>query len=113
MSDTPRLFVYGTLRGSRVFDNVACFLGPAVVQGRLVPLGEYMAMVAEPGAGIVRGELYEIEPRAWEELMTKLDRYEGCAAEDPEPHQYARRLVTAQLNDGERHVTWAYVLNSP
>lgn len=73
-----RLFVYGSLkRGERHHGELAGarFLGPAeTLPGyTLVSLGQYSALVAEPGAGSVAGELYELP----EARFLALDELEG------------------------------------
>jgi gamma-glutamylcyclotransferase (GGCT)/AIG2-like uncharacterized protein YtfP len=89
---THRLFVYGSLkRGFRHHD----LLGGAPFEGdartapgfSLVLQGEYPALVRS-GTACVHGEIY----RVTEELMTELDRFEGC------PDLYRREQI--QLDDG-------------
>jgi gamma-glutamylcyclotransferase (GGCT)/AIG2-like uncharacterized protein YtfP len=59
----------------------------------------------------VKGELYDVRPERWDEVIHQLDRYEGCAVGDPEPHEYRRELVRAKLSNGRSVDAWAYVLN--
>lgn len=113
----PRtLFVYGTLRrdaGHAMHDLLArhgTFLGEARVCGRLFDLGSYPGMTVGGDEGVVLGELYEIASD-WAAFIARLDAYEGCGADDPEPHQYRRELVMAVRASGPPVEAWAYVLN--
>jgi gamma-glutamylcyclotransferase (GGCT)/AIG2-like uncharacterized protein YtfP len=81
-SASVHLFVYGSLkRGGRHHDELdgATFLGLAETGPgyRLEPLGEYLALVPEPGeaGAIVPGELFEV-PLA---KLPALDAFEGDA----------------------------------
>ena len=112
------LFVYGTLREDagnemyRVLARHAEFVGMAFVRGELYSLGEYPALVPRPdAAGLVKGELYEINADAVEHTLTVLDDYEGLGPDDPEPHEYRRELVQVTLDNGQQFDGWAYVLN--
>jgi gamma-glutamylcyclotransferase (GGCT)/AIG2-like uncharacterized protein YtfP len=120
MTDTSRfLFVYGTLRRdpahqvASLLASKARFVGAASVPGQLFDLGDYPGMISKEGAAVVHGEVYEVGRDRWRDLITTLDRYEGCAPEDPEPHEYSRRLVEARLQTGQRLNVWAYLLNTP
>lgn len=120
MTTTPQaqhnLFVYGTLRRDtqhqlyHMLARHASFLGEATVQGRLYDLGDYPGMVY-PGDGRVAGEIYLVAPSKWETVIRRLDEYEGCTDNDPEPHEYRRDVVKAYLVDGDEVFAWAYVLN--
>jgi len=75
-----RLFVYGSLkRAGRHHEQLesAEFLGEVETAAgyALEPVGEYLALVAVPGAGSVAGELFEIS----ESLLPVLDDFEGDA----------------------------------
>ena len=90
--NSHRLFVYGSLkRGFRHHGVLgdALFEGPArTTAGFFLALqGEYPALV-RGGEGSVEGELFRVTA----ELLTELDRFEGC------PDLYLRELVT--LDDG-------------
>ncbi|MDP9190516.1 MAG: gamma-glutamylcyclotransferase [Acidobacteriota bacterium] len=120
LADTPtQLFVYGTLRSDpshemfHVLARRAKFLGEARVAGRLYDLGEYPGMVLRPDDRYVKGELYDVRPEYWNEVIQQLDRYEGCEDGDPQPHEYRRELVEAELSNGRSVEAWAYVLNRP
>lgn len=116
-NDTTRLFVYGTLRRDprhemfHVLAKTAHFLGEARVPGRLYDLGAYPGMSLSNGGGFVKGEIYEVNPIRWVDVIQQLDEYEGCSNDDPEPHEYRRQIVEAKLSSGESMDAWAYVLN--
>lgn len=116
MNEPRILFVYGTLRrdpAHELFHLLARhghFLGDARVRGRLFDLGSYPGMTLDDDNGYVLGELYEITSN-WVHVMTRLDEYEGCTANDPEPHEYRRELVEALQPTGTAINAWAYVLN--
>jgi len=112
------LFVYGTLRPgaangpSGLLDGSASHTGPATVRGRLFIVGEYAALVADPGDDReVIGDVFGLDPKTLDAVMQRLDAYEGCGTSDPEPHDYRRELVQARLASGESVPAWAYVLN--
>jgi gamma-glutamylcyclotransferase (GGCT)/AIG2-like uncharacterized protein YtfP len=116
MNEPRILFVYGTLRrdpAHELFHLLARhghFLGDARVRGRLFDLGSYPGMALEHDSGHVSGELYEITSN-WPSVIARLDEYEGCAIDDPDPHEYRRELVEAVRPTGETVTAWAYVLN--
>ena len=119
MSTTsPLLFVYGTLRrsgGHAMSEFLAArsrFVSAANAAGRLYDLGPYPGM-AEPADAKerVRGEVYELhEPEA---TLAKLDRYEGCGPEDPQPRLYERVLASVTLDNGEEVRAWLYLYRGP
>lgn len=115
--EPTRLFVYGTLRRDpshemfHLLAKHARFLGEATVPGRLFDLGDYPGMIVPDERGHVLGEVYDVDPAHWPSVIERLDRYEGCAAGDPEPHEYRREIVLATLASGPQVPVWAYVLN--
>jgi gamma-glutamylcyclotransferase (GGCT)/AIG2-like uncharacterized protein YtfP len=116
MNGTRNLFVYGTLRRDtkhelfHLLARHAKFLGEAVVRGKLYDLGDYPGMIY-PERGRVIGEIYAVDSPQWESVIKRLDEYEGCTTADPEPHEYKREVINAQLADGKTVPAWAYVLN--
>jgi len=117
IDDRPtRLFVYGTLRRDPSHDmfhllaKYGRFMGDATVSGRLFDLGEYPGMISSDNAGQVVGEVYEIDPTCWDRVIARLDEYEGCSPEDPQPHEYRRELVNTRLTSGRMLPAWAYVI---
>jgi gamma-glutamylcyclotransferase (GGCT)/AIG2-like uncharacterized protein YtfP len=116
MTEPRLLFVYGTLRRDPAHElyhllaRHGHFMGDARVRGRLFDLGSYPGMTLDHDNGYVSGELYEITSN-WQDVITQLDEYEGCSADDPEPHEYRRELIEALRPAGRPVTAWAYVLN--
>lgn len=114
-----QLFVYGTLRREPAHEMVhllartARFVSEARVAGRLYDLGSYPGMTLTPNDRYVKGEIYEVDPDQWWSVIQQLDEYEACTENDPEPHEYRRELVRAELSSGQGVQAWAYVLNRP
>ena len=113
-----KLFVYGTLR-SDVPESRSGLLGPdaelvgcARMAGRLLDLGPFpgfLPMDHGPSGNPesdqtpwVRGELYI--PGNPAEILSRLDRYEGCGPADPEPHLFERVVGTAVRGSGRADV---------
>jgi gamma-glutamylcyclotransferase (GGCT)/AIG2-like uncharacterized protein YtfP len=114
------LFVYGTLRKAcrhemhRVLERSARCIGNATVRGTLYDLGLYPGLVTSgDDADVVKGEVYALDPDRAQATLTDLDRYEGCATTDQEPHEYRRETVRARLVDGTEIAVVTYVLNRP
>lgn len=96
------LFVYGTLRHGSDHANAARlareseWLGRATLTGTLYRVSWYPALVLE-GSDTVTGDLLRLHSPA--ASLPWLDAFEGCAADDPVPHDYRRevaRLTTAK-----------------
>jgi len=113
MSEPEHLFVYGTLRAacaggmSTLLQPGTCSRGAARMRARLFDLGAYPGLVptARPGRW-VHGELHALTHPAT--VLQRLDRYEGCAVNDPEPHEFVR--IAAEVMQGNRPVpAWVYV----
>ena len=88
-----RLFAYGTLlAGMRLNEMLAdahC-LGPAIIRGKLLDLGDYAGLVE--GDAVVTGEIYEIA----HPLRERLDQVEGFRPDDPASSLYLRKEVRAR-----------------
>jgi gamma-glutamylcyclotransferase (GGCT)/AIG2-like uncharacterized protein YtfP len=115
-SSVDHLFVYGTLRRAdpsgmnRLLAPEAEYAGEASFAGRLVSVGRFPAAVPAREAGErVRGELWVFARAARERLLARLDRYEGCRPNDPEPHGYLRARVEVERADGSRVACWTYL----
>lgn len=77
------VFIYGTLRAGEINDigqaaarhGIAAprLIGRAAVAGRLYDFGDYPGLVQDETAGLVRGDVYEIE----DDLVPVLDDIEG------------------------------------
>lgn len=132
MSMTDKLFVYGTLRRdapsgrSTLLGPGAEFVGYARMPGHLLDLGRFPGFVpvddrrwsgqrASEGSlkndPSVRGELYALTNPA--RTLPRLDRYEGCGPDDPEPHLFERMERTAVLESGGERRAWVYIYRGP
>lgn len=114
---SERLFVYGTLmRGSqhqmaRELAARTTYLGGARYNGRLYRVTHYPGVIASTAADEwVFGDIYTMPDP---DLLTALDRYEGCGPDDAEPTQYLRLLQDVTLSDGATVKAWVYVYNLP
>jgi gamma-glutamylcyclotransferase (GGCT)/AIG2-like uncharacterized protein YtfP len=108
------LFVYGTLRSgaaterSRWLAGNAESIGSGRVSGTLFQLDGYPGMVPIAGANEwVIGELYRLtDPTLF---WSALDDYEGCGSANPPPHEFERRFLPVEMDDGRRLDAWVYV----
>lgn len=113
MDDPNReyLALYGSLMAcvgglGRLGDTSALsYVGPCIIQGRLVDLGRYPGLV--PQEGLVEAELYEVADPA---VFEALDRFEGYHPHDPRPSLYVRRRI--KLHEPECQA-WVYTYNKP
>lgn len=112
---TDLLFVYGTLRRGSAHPNAARlsaeaeWLGRAQLAGRLYRVDWYPALV--PAKEVTAtGDLFRLaDPaRSW----PWLDAFEGCGADDPEPHEYRRAPATVMLR-GTAKAAQTYLWNGP
>ena len=118
----PLLFVYGTLRADvghplhALISKNAKNLGPAVFQGRLFDFGAYPGVIdSSDSRDAVYGEVYHITSNV-ELVFARLDAYEECGPEFPQPTEYLRvkrpvRLLDAQdpKPDGHENFRDAYL----
>lgn len=107
------VFVYGTLKRSianpmgAMMRAHANYVAEAIIAGRIYDLGPYPGLVLEDCGTAVYGEIYEIlRPNA---LLSLLDAYEGCAADDDLPHEFTRVIATVRDTDGKDYRAWVYV----
>ena len=114
MTESAYLFVYGTLRSgadtewAHLLANRAERVGVGRVRGSMFQLDGYPGIVLPPGGNDwVTGDLYRIDNP--ESVWPVLDEYEGCAPNDPLPHEFERRMVQVRKEDGSRVNAWAYV----
>jgi gamma-glutamylcyclotransferase (GGCT)/AIG2-like uncharacterized protein YtfP len=114
------LFVYGTLlrqfehRLNGLLVEHADSITAATVRGHLYYLGTFPALVASRFAqDRVRGELYAL--RNHEQLLRKLDQYEGFYPAAPQRSLFVRREVMVDVLDREYSSikVWAYLFNRP
>ncbi|MGI9382358.1 MAG: gamma-glutamylcyclotransferase family protein [Methyloligellaceae bacterium] len=113
---TQHLFVYGLLRRgfanpmARLLQVNGRMIGEGVLEARLFDLGAYPAAVeAEKGTAGVIGEVYALSRPDY--VLRALDRFEGCAAGDPEPHLYVREAREIALDAGGSTTAWVYLYN--
>ncbi len=113
------IFVYGTLRKKslnstyRLLARNANFLGEAYFQGKLYKVDYYPGVVrSENPDDRVRGEVYEITSQS-DFVIQKLDEYEECSPEFPDPKEYVRQLWDIDYIDGEKIKAWIYIYNLP
>jgi gamma-glutamylcyclotransferase (GGCT)/AIG2-like uncharacterized protein YtfP len=114
-SQTHYIFVYGTLRKLDL-NRTHQLLGSAIrvdrayYNGELYNVGEYPAVIPsqDPSRRVV-GDVYLL--RDLERDIAALDKYEGCGASDPVPHEYTRTKVSVRLTTGDEKLAWIYLYN--
>lgn len=90
--------------------GAAKFIGRARVRGRLLNLGAYPGLVPSTGAGsCVRGEVYALTAAA--RTLARLDEYERCGPNDPEPHEFERVEMEVLLESGAGVKAWGLCLH--
>jgi gamma-glutamylcyclotransferase (GGCT)/AIG2-like uncharacterized protein YtfP len=112
------LFVYGTLMRSagtclhRLPAQHAAYVGNAIFQGKLYRVNYYPGAVKSQSVlDRVCGELYRL--LAPDDLLARLDQYEECSPEFPEPTEYARSKESVFLDNGGTVCAWVYLYNWP
>ncbi|MCC5942161.1 MAG: gamma-glutamylcyclotransferase [Balneolaceae bacterium] len=112
------LFVYGTLRSGspkkspvkNVLHLYAEWWSRAVMQGKLYEIDWYPGVVQSDNPDdIVVGEIFRIVDETT--LLARLDEYEGCSEDFPKPHEYQRKKISVQTEDGENVMAWVYLYN--
>lgn len=78
----------------------------AVFAGRLYRIDWYPGAV--DGDSEVHGELYSFSSP---DLLEKLDAYEECSPDFPEPHEYRREKRPVWLPDGQMVKAWIWLYN--
>jgi len=118
MTDTPYLFVYGTLMSAGRDDlgrpmrarlaEAGCSLGAATMRGRLYDLGAYPGLVDGADASdVVHGEVFELDDAA--ATFAWLDGYESIVPGDPDASEYARLIRSVVLASGGAIDAWVYL----
>jgi gamma-glutamylcyclotransferase (GGCT)/AIG2-like uncharacterized protein YtfP len=114
VSQPDNLFVYGTLRRNAPNRYAALLarsghlLGEGTVSGRLHRIADYSGLVLTDRSGDrIRGDVYRLDDP--EAIYRELDTYEGCAPNDPLPHEFRRTTVAVLLDSGEPIHASAYV----
>lgn len=118
MNPNQNLFVYGTLRGGDVNESAALLhrsahlMGRGKARGRLYLVADYPGLVPlAAGDHWVYGEVYRLNSP--ESVYNELDRYEGCAPDDPPPHEYRRTTIPVLLESGNWIEAIAYTYALP
>ena len=123
LSNKPLLFVYGTLMShadneiAQALAGQATKLGDATFCGNMFRLSRpdgslvYPAVIPSNNASdLVQGEVYQL---ASPELFQLLDEYEACGPNDPEPHEYERKVVDVHLTNGKTIRAQIYLYSLP
>ncbi len=110
---TNHLFVYGSLRsdiGNSMFHLMAehaQLVGHARIHGRLYDLGDYPGVVLSAGEDRwVVGQVYALDTES--DVLARLDEYERCGPQDPQPHDFARIACEITSDDGKATRAWVY-----
>ncbi len=86
------------------------FAGTASYCGKLYKIDGYPGAVpSEDPTDKVHGEVYLI--RHADVVFPRLDQYEECGPEFPEPHEYCRRKQKVCLGNGDTVMAWVYLYN--
>ncbi len=108
--NTVTLFVYGTLMprqpNYRQIEDHACAAQPGTIEGLLVDLGAFPALI--PGHGIVKGVVLRMN----REALEITDRIEGYHP-DRDRCLYLREEVVVRFEDGQEAVAWTYFFANP
>ncbi|MDE3199471.1 MAG: gamma-glutamylcyclotransferase [Acidobacteriota bacterium] len=112
------LFAYGTLRPGLAPDVVAALvaqlrvLGQGTVHGLLYDLGDYPGLLHDPTQeSRVHGTVFELN--GGEDLLRRLDDYEGFYPHAPAQSLFLRETATVTLADGGELDCWLYLYNHP
>ncbi len=88
----------------------ADLLDEATFQGKLFNIGEYPGVVhSQQSSDIVHGEVYVLKNP--EIVLEKLDDYEECSDQYPEPTEFMRKKTNVKLKSGQNMNVWIYVYN--
>ena len=114
VTESPYLFVYGTLRSGAAtpwagfLSENATLNGSGRVRGLVFQLNGYAGMIPSSNdADCVLGEVVCLSDPA--SALQLLDDYEGCGTADPAPHEFERRIINVLMDDGRSLNAWAYV----
>jgi gamma-glutamylcyclotransferase (GGCT)/AIG2-like uncharacterized protein YtfP len=119
LETNQRLFVYGTLRsGSKneFFDLLkenSKPIGKGMLNARLYDLGAYPGAKPSKNKGeVTLGEVYEVDQNKWNEVIKRLDEYEGFDVNDPNNSEYVRKRTKIKM--GPKSISaWTYLYNRP
>jgi gamma-glutamylcyclotransferase (GGCT)/AIG2-like uncharacterized protein YtfP len=112
------LFVYGTLRRdlrsgmSRLLLKHSEFISYATFQGKLYNVDAYPGVVPScHSSDRVVGEVYHLLKPDF--ILSRLDKYEECSVNFPEPTEYIRTVQQVQCINSETMSAWIYLYNHP
>ena len=120
MANNPAqyLFVYGTLRRDshndmyKLLARHAEFYADAWFVGKLFRVTYYpCAIPSDNQDDRVLGEVYRLNNPEF--ILEKLDDYEECSANYPDPKEYVREKSVVHTGAGERIDAWIYLYNRP
>ena len=113
---SPCLFVYGTLHPDHAPEEVADLVrrfegvGKGTVAGTLYDLGSYPgAVLDESSRRSIAGTVFRLP--TGDDILPRLDAYEGFEPEAPERSLFVRRLHPVRLADGRELPCWIYEYN--
>ena len=127
-SDTL-IFVYGTLRKKysdlfvrnqisqhsifRFLEENSSFVGEAIFQGKLFEVRGYPGVVKSANRqDKVTGDIFKIKPERFEHVIGRLDYYEECGSQFPQPTEYSREQCVIHFNNRPLSA-WMYLYNLP
>jgi len=110
------LFAYGTLQPEHVPGEVASdvarlrSVGTGYVHGTLYDLGEYPGAILDPSSRRrVFGTVFRLSDN--EDLLSRLDAYEGFDPANPDVSLFVRTLHPVRLTTGRTLKCWLYAYN--
>lgn len=115
------LFVYGSLKSesgntlSVIDKNMhsllakhSRFMGKATCRGKLYLINNYPGVVlSNAKSNIVYGEVYKILDSS---ILSRLDKYEECSPDFPEPTKYKREKCNVYIG-GKVITSWIFIYN--
>lgn len=117
MSHSNFLFVYGTLMSAsqhpmaQYLREHATFIGNGKLPGELFQVAHYPGAVkSQKSDSWVFGEVYEFNTSNSHSVLSKLDQYEECSQDFPEPHEYKRQLEAIFMG-ADVVFCWTYIYN--
>ncbi|MDP9079540.1 MAG: gamma-glutamylcyclotransferase [Bacteroidota bacterium] len=117
MAQTSKyLFVYGTLLSKenefgKYLNRNCSFYNDGKFKGRLYDVGEYPgAVLNADGLNYVYGKVYRLNNA--DEVLERLDDYEGFGPEQDQPNLFTRELINIETRNALM-VCWVYLYNLP
>jgi len=107
------VFVYGTLMrdfgGNWILEGNFLSWEKATAKGTMFSMGGFPMCDMRDESNIVRGEVYEIDLRRWEQTLARLDQLEGYRP-GSNYMLYERILVEVTTESGEKKQAWVYTM---